>query len=74
MKLHNSHISQPYYSERNKIILTMRSNGKTITQVSDKINVSRRRVEEIIQELRRMNNCENEVHLISTALRSGVIQ
>lgn len=74
MKLHNNHVNMEYYEERSKQILLMRSHGKTIPFIADKLSISSRRIESIIQELRERNNCINETHLIATAIRNGIIQ
>lgn len=74
MKLHGSYNNTQFYIDRSKQVLLMRSNGKTIEHIADKLSISSRRVESIIQDLRTMNNCVNECHLIATAIRSGMIQ
>lgn len=51
----------------------MRSHGKPIAEIANKINISSRRIENLIQEMRSLNNCVSETHLLCTALRKGII-
>lgn len=74
MKLHGTYSNAEVYIQRNTEILRLRSHGKSIIYIADKLSISSRRVEAIIQDLRNMNNCINECHLIATAIRSGIIQ
>lgn len=74
MKLHSNHINTEYYTERSKQILIMRSHGKSRSEIADKINISSKRIESLIQDMVKDNDCINEMHLIATCLRNGVIQ
>lgn len=73
MKLTTSYSNSDFYIERNKKIMKLRSEGKSISEVSDIIGTGSRNVERIILELRQDNNCVNELQLVCRAIRQGVI-
>lgn len=60
--------------EKQKEILLLLSNGHTAGQIGAKIKLSARTVEKHLEIMRYVYGAKNTPHLISIALRTGIIK